>query len=159
MSLTIVNKEEHELIKKIAKRTEGYTKQIKMCNKTIKEQDEKIDTIYKFLMQSIDTCNEKEDSRRKLASKIGGLTTSLNTQKEKNKLLLKLSKSLEKQLDVKTKENEKAEKELEEIKRQLEFFKNHRKAYSMEEYKNYVECRKELEKRLKENNEGRAVKQ
>ena len=87
------------------------------------------------------------------------MQSSLNRQKEKNKLLFKLSKSLEKQLDDKTKENEKTEKELEEIKRQLEFFKNHRKAYSMEEYRNYVERRKECEKRLKENNEGRTIKQ
>lgn len=100
MSLTIVNKEEHELIKKIAKRTKGYTEQIKMCNKTIKEQDEKIDTIYKYLMQSVDTCNEKEDSRRILASRVGGLTTSLNTQKEKNVVLVALNNQLINKIEI-----------------------------------------------------------
>ena len=44
------------------------------------------------------------------------------------------------------------------LKRQLDFFKNHRKAYSMEEYKNYIERRKECEKRLKDNNDGKTTK-
>ena len=77
----------------------GYS-QIKMCNKTIKEQDEKIDTIYKYLMQSVDTCNEKEDSRRILASRVGGLTTSLNTQKEKNVVLVALNNQLINKIEI-----------------------------------------------------------
>ena len=80
--------------------TEGYTEQIKMCNKTIKEQDEKIDTIYKYLMQSVDACNEKEDSRRILASRVGGLTTSLNTQKEKNVVLVALNNQLINKIEI-----------------------------------------------------------
>lgn len=71
-----------------------------MCNKTIKEQDEKIDTIYKYLMQSVDACNEKEDSRRILASRVGGLTTSLNTQKEKNVVLVALNNQLINKIEI-----------------------------------------------------------
>lgn len=159
MRFKIVDKAKYELLEKIAKRTDNYISQIKIVNASLKIQKDKMNHLEDMVYEIANAFKEKEDARRKTASKVGGLQSSLNRQKEKNKLLLKLSKSLEKQLDDKTKESEKTEKELEEIKRQLEFFKNHRKAYSMEEYRNYVERRKECEKRLKENNEGRTIKQ
>lgn len=159
MRFKIVDKTKYELLQKIAERTDNYIGQIKIVNASLKIQKDKTSQLEILVYEIVNAFKEKEDVRRKTASKVGGLQSSLNRQKEKNKLLFKLSKSLEKQLDDKTKESEKTEKELEEIKRQLEFFKNHRKAYSMEEYRNYVERRKECEKRLKENNEGRTIKQ
>lgn len=157
--LKIIDLDKQDFLEKLEARVKGYLFQLSQNFKKLEEKDDKIENLISEVMEIKDNLKIKENLRRKTAGKVGGLQKSLNRQKEKNKLLLKLSKSLEKQLDDKTKESEKTEKELEEIKRQLEFFKNHRKAYSMEEYRNYVERRKECEKRLKENNEGRTIKQ
>lgn len=158
MRFKIVDKTKYELLQKIAERTDNYIGQIKIVNASLKIQKDKTSQLEVLVHEIANAFKEKEDARRKTASKVGGLQSSLNRQKEKNKLLFKLSKSLEKQLEDKTKDSEKIEKELKELKRQLDFFKNHRKAYSMEEYKNYIERRKECEKRLKDNNDGKTTK-
>lgn len=158
MRFKIVDKTKYELLQKIAERTDNYIGQIKIVNASLKIQKDKTSQLESLVHEITNAFKEKEDARRKTASKVGGLQSSLNRQKEKNKLLFKLSKSLEKQLEDKTKDSEKIEKELEELKRQLDFFKNHRKAYSIEEYKNYIERRKECEKRLKDNNDGKTTK-
>lgn len=159
MKYKIVEKARYELLERIAERTDNYISQIKIVNSSLEIQKTKMNQLELLFYEVMAAFKEKEDVRRKTASKVGGLQSSLNRQKEKNDLLFDLNKNLESQLHEKTKDNERIEKELEEIKRQLDFFKNHRKAYSMEEYRNYVERRKECEKRLKNKNESRTIKQ
>ena len=151
MKWIIVNRVRYELLEKIAARTDNYIEQIRLVNSNLEVQKEKTETLEFALKDFINSYNKKENERKKTASKVGGLQTSLNRQKEKNEAILQRTKDLEKQLKQKNVESEQNEKEITELKRQLDFFKNHRRAPSMEEYKNYIFRRKECEKRSKNN--------
>ena len=77
----IVNKARYELLEKMVERQDNYIENIKLNNKKIDELKEKTNKILEDL-------KIKEDKRRKNASKIGGLKTSLNKEKTKTKELL-----------------------------------------------------------------------
>lgn len=151
MKWKIVNRVRYELLEKIAKRTDNYIEQIRLVNSNLEVQKEKTETLEFALKDFINDYNKKESERKKTASKVGGLQTSLNRQKEKNYALFKRNLEIEEELKKKHRDNEKLEFEIKELKRQLDFFKNHRRAPSMEEYKNYIFRRKECEKRSKKN--------
>jgi hypothetical protein len=142
LNYKIVKKSKYELMEKIVGRVDNYIEQIKICNRKIEEQK----LAYKELNNKVDEINQlfnkRENSRKITASKVGGLKSSLNHQKEKNKILLDLNKNLTEKLTQ-------AEKKLERANNQVEFFKNHRRAPSLQEYENYIKCNHELEKRQK----------
>lgn len=123
----IVNKARYELLEKMVERQDNYIENIKLNNKKIDELKEKINKILEEL-------KIKEGKRRKLASKVGGLQASLNNQKEKNSIILE-------NLELKTLEADLKNKEI------LMLRNKDKKKKNIEDYKNFVECRKELEKR------------
>lgn len=123
----IVKTSEYELMKKSMERQTSYLTQIMdqfAEIKNMKEELQKINAMLKI----------KETKRRKSASKIGGLQASLNSQRQKNDVLLEMLKEKDVELDVK-------EKEVEMLRNKGKRKKN------VESYKNYFEARKELEKK------------
>lgn len=123
----IVKTSEYELMKKSMERQTSYLTQIMdqfAEIKNMKEELQKINAMLKI----------KETKRRKSASKIGGLQASLNSQRQKNNVLLEMLKEKDVELDVK-------EKEVEMLRNKGKRKKN------VESYKNYFEARKELEKK------------
>ena len=123
----IVKTTEYELMKKSMERQTSYLTQIMdqfAEIKNMKEELQKINAMLKI----------KETKRRKSASKIGGLQASLNSQRQKNDVLLEMLKEKDIELDVK-------EKEVEMLRNKGKRKKN------VESYKNYFEARKELEKK------------
>lgn len=123
----IVKTAEYELMKKSMERQTSYLTQIMdqfAEIKNMKEELQKINAMLKI----------KETKRRKSASKIGGLQASLNSQRQKNDVLLEMLKEKDIELDVK-------EKEVEMLRNKGKRKKN------VESYKNYFEARKELEKK------------
>lgn len=123
----IVKTTEYELMKKSMERQTSYLTQIMdqfAEIKNMKEELQKINAMLKI----------KETKRRKSASKIGGLQASLNSQRQKNDVLLEMLKEKDVELDVK-------EKEVEMLRNKGKRKKN------VESYKNYFEARKELEKK------------
>ena len=123
----IVKTTEYELMKKSMERQTSYLTQIMdqfVEIKNMKEELQKINAMLKI----------KETKRRKSASKIGGLQASLNSQRQKNDVLLEMLKEKDIELDVK-------EKEVEMLRNKGKRKKN------VESYKNYFEARKELEKK------------
>lgn len=138
----IIRKSDYDLMKKIIDRVDNYIEQIKLCNKKIENQQDKYNLLKEEIAKINNKIEEKEQKRRKSASKIGGLQTSLNNQKEKNKILIDLNKK-------NTKKITELEKELTIEKNKSDFFKNHRRAPSLQEYENYIKANHELEKRNK----------
>lgn len=128
----IVNKARYELLEKMVERQDNYIENIKLNNKKIDELKEKTNKILEEL-------KIKEDKRRKLASKVGGLQASLNNQKEKNSIILE-------NLELKTLEADLKNKEI------LMLRNKDKKNKNIEDYKNYFEGRKEILKRMKEVN-------
>lgn len=123
----IIKTTEYELMKKSMERQTSYLTQIMdqfAEIKNMKEELQKINAMLKI----------KETKRRKSASKIGGLQASLNSQRQKNDVLLEMLKEKDVELDVK-------EKEVEMLRNKGKRKKN------VESYKNYFEARKELEKK------------
>ena len=123
----IVKTSEYDFMKKSMERQASYLTQIMdqfAEIKNMKEELQKINAMLKI----------KEDKRRKSASKIGGLQASLNSQRQKNDVLLEMLKEKDIELDVK-------EKEVEMLRNKGKRKKN------VESYKNYFEARKELEKK------------
>lgn len=123
----IVKTSEYEFMKKSMERQASYLTQIMdqfAEIKNMKEELQKINAMLKI----------KETKRRKSASKIGGLQASLNSQRQKNDVLLEMLKEKDVELDVK-------EKEVEMLRNKGKRKKN------VESYKNYFEARKELEKK------------
>lgn len=123
----IVKTSEYEFMKKSMERQASYLTQIMdqfAEIKNMKEELQKINAMLKI----------KETKRRKSASKIGGLQASLNSQRQKNDVLLEMLKEKDIELDVK-------EKEVEMLRNKGKRKKN------VESYKNYFEARKELEKK------------
>lgn len=125
----IVKTSEYELMKKSIERQPSYLTQIM-------EQFNKLEKMEEQLAKINEALKIKETKRRKTASKIGGLQTSLNTQREKNEELLKLISEKDEEIELKTKE--------------VEMLKNKgKRKKDVESYKNYFEVRKKLEDKEK----------
>lgn len=128
----VIKTKNYNLMKNIIDGIPGYTTQIRNQNAEIKDLKEEINGLKEILEKT-------EKARRKNASSIGGLKTSLNLNKKKNKELLNELSDKEFELDLKNKE--------------IEMLKNKGKRNkNLESYKNYFQARKELEKREKNDN-------
>lgn len=144
MRLKIVDKTRYNLLEKIADRTDNYLNQIKGDFKKIDDLKSKIEELENEMKNITNLFQEKENQRRKNASKVGGLQASLNKEKNKTKKLLEYQTILEKKLDstMEIKNLEIKSKDAE-----IKMLRGVGKKKNIEDYKNYVECRKELEKR------------
>ena len=123
----ILKTKEYNLMKKMVDRIPGYTTQLQTQNTELQIQSE-------LLTQKDEELITKEKQRMKLIAKVGGLTTSLRREKNKNEELVKVLADKEIEIDIKDKE--------------IEMLKNKgKRKKNVESYKNYFEARKELEKR------------
>ena len=147
MKFKIVDKARYELLERIAERTDNYITQIKNDIKKIDSLNAKIEEL-EFLVKDITILfQEKENQRRKNASKIGGLQTSLNKEKNKTKELLEHQVILENTINEKNDKMELKNLELKAKDAEIQMLRGIGKKKNVEDYKNFVECRKELEKR------------
>lgn len=125
----ILKTKEYNLMKNMIDGIPGYTTQIRKQNEDLKNLQKELDLKSAELTQ-------KEDKRRKLVAKLGGLQTSLNNCKRINNELIKKLEDIEVQIDLKDKE--------------IEMLRNKgKRKKDIESYKNYFEARRELEKREK----------
>lgn len=124
----IVKKSEYELLKKMAYRQEKYIEQIKINNRTISDNNKLFEELSFMLLKLA-------GDKRKLASRIGGLTKSLNCKKREVEQLSDKVDSLK--------------DSLKESKEKVSFYKKYGGKNMIEKMKNYIEIRKECEKRSK----------
>lgn len=149
MKLKIVDKAKYELLERIAERTDNYLNQIKNDFEKIDSLNNKIEELENTIKIIINLFQEKENQRRKNASKIGGLQTSLNKEKTKTKELLKNQVILENKINEKDNKMELKDLEIKTKDAEIKMLRGKGKKKNVEDYKNFVECRKELEKRKK----------
>ncbi|MCI6265840.1 MAG: hypothetical protein MR598_03210 [Erysipelotrichaceae bacterium] len=147
MKLKIVDKAKYELLEKIAERTDNYISQIKTDIKKIDSLNNKIEELEDLVKNITILFQEKENQRRKNASKVGGLQTSLNKEKNKAKELLKYKVILENKIDENKNKMELKDLEIKAKDAEIQMLRGKGKKKNVEDYKNFVECRKELEKR------------
>lgn len=144
--LKLVDTTKQDFLEKLEDRVKGYLTQLSEQFKELRKRDDKIEVLTNEIKEIKLILGEKEDARRKTASKVGGLQKSLNKEKDKTKMLLNYQLELEKELDstreikdleIKTKDAE------------IKMLRGKDKKRDVEDYKNYMDCRKELERRKK----------
>lgn len=149
MKLKIVDKARYNLLERIAERTDNYLNQIKNDFEKIDSLNNKIEELENTIKIIINLFKEKENQRRKNASKVGGLQTSLNKEKNKTKELLENQVILENKINEKDNKMELKDLEIKTKDAEIKMLRGKGKKKNIEDYKNFVECRKELEKRKK----------
>ena len=147
MKLKIVDKARYQLLEKIAERTDNYISQIKTDIQKIDSLNNKIEELEVLVKNITILFQEKENQRRKNASKVGGLQPSLNKEKNKTKELLKHKVILENRIDENKNKMELKDLEIKAKDAEIQMLRGKGKKKNVEDYKNFVECRKELEKR------------
>lgn len=152
MKLKIVDKARYNLLERIAERTDNYLNQIKNDFEKIDSLNNKIEELENTIKIIINLFQEKENQRRKNASKVGGLQTSLNKEKTKTKELLENQVILENKINEKDNKMELKDLEIKTKDAEIKMLRGKGNKKNIEDYKNFVECRKELEKRKKWNN-------
>lgn len=133
-----------EFLEKLPQRVEGYLSQITQQIKTIKSNEENINNLSNKIDKIVEKLEEKETQRRKAAGKVGGLTASLNKEKEKTEHLIEDKVKLENTIELK-------ELELQEKEAEIKILKNLGKKKQMSDYKKLQEIRKDIDnkKRIK----------
>lgn len=149
MKLKIVDKARYNLLERIAERTDNYLNQIKNDFEKIDSLNNKIEELENTIKIIINLFQEKENQRRKNASKIGGLQTSLNKEKIKTKELLEHQVVLQNKITEKDNKMELKDLEIKTKDAEIKMLRGKGNKKNIEDYKNFVECRKELEKRKK----------
>lgn len=149
MKLKIVDKARYELLEKIAERTDNYISQIRTDIKKIDSLNSEIEELKELVKNITILFQEKESQRRKNASKVGGLQNSLNKEKIKTKELLEDKVFLENTINEKNDKMELKDLEIKAKDAEIKMLRGTGKKKNVEDYKNFVECRKELERRYK----------
>lgn len=149
MKLKIVDKARYGLLEKIAERTDNYISQIRTDIKKIDSLNSEIEELKELVKNITILFQEKENQRRKNASKVGGLQNSLNKEKIKTKELLEDKVFLENTINEKNYEMELKDLEIKAKDAEIRMLRGIGKKKNVEDYKNFVECRKELERRYK----------
>lgn len=147
--LKLVDTNKQDFLEKLEVRVKGYLVQLTEQFKKLKEQDNKIENLTNEIKEIKDILIIKEESRRKNASKIGGLQTSLNKEKTKTKELLENQIILENKINENNNKMELKDLEIKTKDAEIKMLRGKGKKKNIEDYKNFVECRKELEKRKK----------
>ena len=92
---------------------------------------------------------EKEHQRRKSAGKVGGLTASLNKEKEKTDQLLENKLELENKIEMQKDELILKELELKQKEAEITIYKNLGKKKQMNDYKKLQEIQKDIDRHKK----------
>lgn len=143
--IRIVDVNRLEFLEKLPKRLEGYLKQLNDNFGTLKSNEERINNLDNKVTKAFEMLEEKEHQRRKTAGKVGGLTASLNREKEKTEQLLEDKITLENTIEIQQKEINLKEQE-------INILRNRGQKQDIEAYKTFFQSRKELERRKRENN-------
>ena len=78
--IKIVDIDKQQFYEKMATRLEGYLTQLSEQFKELKEKNNKIDELIYEINKIKEVLEIKEESRKKTASKVGGLQKSLNKE-------------------------------------------------------------------------------
>ena len=143
MKYMLIKKTEFEKIKRNSTVTiDNYTFLLNATNNKITNMEDTIDKLSKLISISLEKLNMTETARKKNASKIGGLTTSLNKEKNKTKELLDTVNELEDTIKLQQLEIEKKDV-------QNKILKNAGKQKQMDDYKKLEELNKDIQKHKK----------
>ena len=141
-NLIVLNRNDYELMKKMIDRQDNYVSQIKINNEEIEILKEESEQLNKTIEDITIKFKKKEKERRKIAGKVGGLTTKLNSSKKQNKMLLDRVCDLEKELETK-----RLELEREKLKNKI--LKDSGKKKQIEDFKKLIELNNDIKKSKK----------
>ena len=143
----LVKQSEYDLMKKITERQDNYIEQIKINNKEIQKQQDEISDLSISIEFVLEQLKIKETERRKSAGKVGGLTASLNKEKEKTEQLIESNINLENTIELKNNEIKLKELEIKEKETEIKILKNLGKKKQIGDYKKLQEIRKDIDNR------------
>lgn len=141
----VMSKEEFQLIKKLGNNLESHLNQIKLNNQEIENLKDTNNGMILLIKNTLIQLKEKETARRKAAGKVGGLTASLNKEKEKKEQLLKDKIDLENTIELKNNEIKLKELEIQEKETEIKILKNLGKKKQIEDYKKLKEIKKDID--------------
>jgi len=143
MKYMIIRKDEYEFMKdETAKSNKQYLDLIRATNNELEILKDLIFNLGVAINMTLDQLKNTEAARKKNASKIGGLTTSLNKEKNKTKELLNTVNELEDTIELQKLESEKKDT-------QIKILKNVGKQKQMDDYKKLEELNKDIQKHKK----------
>ena len=146
MKYMIIRKDEYEWLKKELDKALDINKSNINVTDRLTERINKLkdnDTILTMaITNTLDQLKNTEAARKKNASKIGGLTTSLNKERNKTKELLNTVNELEDTIELQKLESEKKDT-------QIKILKNAGKQKQLEDYKKLEELTKDINKHKK----------
>lgn len=143
--IRIVDVNRLEFLEKLPKRLEGYLKQLNDNFGTLKSNEERINNLDNKVTKAFEMLKKKEHQRRKTAGKVGGLTASLNKEKEKTEQLLEDKIALENTIELQKEEIALKELELKEKETKINIYKNLGKKRQISDYKKLQEIRKDID--------------
>ena len=143
MKYMIIRKDEYEFMKdETAKSNKQYLDLIGTTNNELVTLKATVYNLGVAINTVLDQLKNTEAARKKNASKIGGLTTSLNKEKNKTKELLNTVNELEDTIELQKLESEKKDT-------QIKILKNVGKQKQMDDYKKLEELNKDIQKHKK----------
>lgn len=143
MKYMIIKKDEYEFMKdETAKSNKQYLDLIGTINNELVTLKATVYNLGVAITTVLDQLKNTEAARKKNASKIGGLTTSLNKEKNKTKELLNTVTELEDTIKLQQLEIEKKDV-------QNKILKNVGKQKQMDDYKKLEELNKDIQKHKK----------
>lgn len=147
--IRIVDVNRLEFLEKLPKRLEGYLKQLNDNFGTLKSNEERINNLDNKVTKAFEMLKKKEHQRRKTAGKVGGLTASLNKEKEKTDRLLENKLELENTIEMQKDELILKELELKRKEAEITIYKNLGKKKQMSDYKKLQEIQKDIDRHKK----------
>ncbi len=147
--LRIVDVNRLEFLEKLPDRLEGYLSQLREQFGTLKSNEDRINNLDNKVTKALEILEEKEHQRRKSAGKVGGLTASLNKEKEKTEQLLENKLELENTIEMQKDELILKELELKRKEAEINIYKNLGKKKQMNDYKKLQEIQKDIDRHKK----------
>ena len=135
----LIKRTDYELMQKMVDRQNNYLAQIKMNNEEIGKLRDTNEDMVEAVKDTLNQLKQTKQARKKNACKIGGLTTSLNKEKNKTKELLNTVNELEDTIKLQQLEIEKKDV-------QNKILKNAGKQKQLDDYKKLEELNKDIQK-------------
>ena len=147
--IRIVDVNRLDFLEKLPDRLEGYLSQLLEQFGTLKTNEARINNLDNKVTKAFEMLQEKEHQRRKAAGKVGGLTASLNKEKEKTDKLLENKLELENTIEMQKDELILKELELKRKEAEINIYKNLGKKKQMNDYKKLQEIQKDIDRHKK----------
>ena len=138
----LIKRTDYELMQKMVDRQDNYLAQIKINNEEIGKLRDTNEDMVGVVKDTLNQLKQTEQARKKNACKIGGLTTSLNKEKNKTKKLLNTVNELEDTIKLQQLEIEKKDV-------QNKILKNTGKQKQLDDYKKLQELNQDIQKHKK----------